>query len=97
MNRASFAVSALRVSINYRKEDEVKLFVWNAPYGVSFGGSIAYAVADTVEEAREVVRRAGVSAYGHRPDKIAPSDMDVDREPDRVLDLPCAEIYEWSE
>ena len=74
----------------------MKLFIWNEPYPVGYGGSFAFAVAETVEDAREQVRKAGVSRYGHEPDSYCGADVSK-RDPDRVLDGPCAEVYEWSE
>jgi hypothetical protein len=74
----------------------MKLFVWKEPYGVSYGSSIAYAVANTEEEARKLVESAGVSEYGRYP-KPRNFPLDPLGPPDRVLDLPYAEIYEWSE
>lgn len=74
----------------------MKLFIWNDPYGVSYGGSCLYVVAETEEQARDIARSAKTSEYGsgadnhnHLPEELGP--------PTRVLDAPCAEVYEWSE
>lgn len=74
----------------------MKLFVWNQPYSIPYGGSIAYAVAETEEEARERVRSARALGFGEYPREGAVW-LDIDRPPDRVLSAPCAEIYEWVE
>jgi hypothetical protein len=76
----------------------MKLYVWKSPYGVSYGGSIAYAVAESEEDARALVIAAPVSEYGYDPERRGNNpDMDILGPPDRVCDLPYAEIYEWSE
>ena len=74
----------------------MQLYVWESPYPVTYGGSCAYAVAETVEQARELVSRAWVSEYGYTPRPLGRK-PDVSGEPTRVCDLPYAEIYEWSE
>lgn len=73
----------------------MKMFIWKDAYRVPFGSAIAVAVAENAEEARHKLRHAGVSHYG-----LAPEEGGVDlgnREPDRVLDLPAAQIFQWSE
>lgn len=73
----------------------MKVFIWRNPYRVSYGSSLAIAVAETVEEAREKLKNAGRSEYGYEPESFGA--VDVAREPDRILDAPCAEVYEWHE
>ena len=74
----------------------MKLFVWNDCYGVRYGAACAYAVAETVEQARALIQNAGVSEYGHAPvDQTHGADVSGD--PDRICDVPYAEIYQWSE
>ena len=46
----------------------MKLYIWNDPYSVSYGGACIYAVAETVEEARELASRAPISEFGFEPD-----------------------------
>jgi hypothetical protein len=75
----------------------MKLFVWNEPYRVTFGGSIIYAVAETEDQARKQAETALVAQYGARPEARAAAQTLVLGEPTRVLDVPCAEIYEWEE
>lgn len=73
----------------------MKLFVWNNPYGVSYGGSCLYVVAETEDQARALAVTASISKFGDAPEgalgeqKLGP--------PDRVVDVPYAEVYEWSE
>ncbi len=74
----------------------MKLYVWNNPYDVAFGGSCAYAVADSEDEARALVEAASAAQYGHEP-KGSSEGAKVPGPPDRVHELPYAEIYEWSE
>ena len=42
----------------------MKLFVWNDPYGVSYGMSQYIAVAETVEQARELAKTAQNNTFG---------------------------------
>jgi hypothetical protein len=75
----------------------MKLFVWNNPYDVRYGGSCLYVIANDVDEARKLAKEKcydtafgdqwkenkGVNVYG--------------KEPTRVHELPHAECYEWEE
>lgn len=74
----------------------MKLYVWNRPYDIPFGGSILYAVAENLMDARKFAEKALISNYGYKPDHPYPHKLDLGK-PDRVCDLPYAEIYEWSE
>lgn len=49
----------------------MKLFVWNCPISVSYGGTCLYVVADSLREARKVAEKALISRYGSPP-KDAP-------------------------
>ena len=69
----------------------MKLFVWSNPYDVPWGHSLLIAIAENVDAAREQAKH-GL----HYSDVAAPTDV-VLGEPDRVVDLPCAEWYEFSE
>lgn len=73
----------------------MKLYIWNEPYRVRYGSSIVYAVAETEEQARELAEKAPKSPYGLGVENGGCKLKG--RAPDRVLELPCAEIYEWSE
>lgn len=74
----------------------MKLYIWVNPYTVSYGGSVVYAVAENVERARQLAREAPRMAFGgyEKPPMGAALELGA---PDRILKLPCAEIYEWSE
>ena len=78
----------------------MKLFVWNEPYPVAYGGSCVFALGQDVEDARESARRAGVWRYGPKrhdaPDYSMPPKADIEREPDLVMDEGAA-AYEWAE
>lgn len=74
----------------------MKLFVWNRPYLIPFGGSVVYAVAESEEDARQQARQARSFGFGAYP-REGRVHLDIDRPADRVLDVPCAEIYEWEE
>lgn len=74
----------------------MKLFVWANPYTVSYGSTMFFAVAETVEEAREIARKA--DAYAEEPDDRGPNKNGIKLlEPTRVVDLPCGEWHKWEE
>ena len=75
----------------------MKLFVWNNPYSVPYGGTCAYAVAETEEEARTMVFNAPVNSYGLGATEEPLPVLNIDGSPDAVHELPYAEIYFWSE
>ncbi len=74
----------------------MKLYVWNDPYAVSYGGSILYVVAASEAAAKKLAATANTMNYGsyERAGNDLPRELG---EPDRILSLPCAEIYHWSE
>lgn len=75
----------------------VKLFVWVNPYEVGYGGSMLYAVAEDEQRARELIAK-GAPRYSFGDYPEAPLQFnDQLGPPDRVLDVPCAEVYEWQE
>jgi hypothetical protein len=54
------------------------------------------AVAESVEEAKEIARTA--PCYGHAEYKLDRDDTSRTLgEPTRILDIPCAEWHEWEE
>lgn len=75
----------------------VKLFVWNNPYHVPYGGSCVFALGNTVEEARAAAAHAGhwPYAFGAPGEEIGPMAA-FDNEPDLVLESGAV-CYEWSE
>lgn len=77
-------------------DQKLRLYVWRNPYPVSWGSSIVYAVAASEEEARKSATTAPVSHYGGDPDPNEGRAMTLGV-PTRVVDLPYAEIYQWSE
>lgn len=81
------------------KNAQMKVFVWRNPYPVHYGSAFAFAIAPDVEAARAAIRAGGVSQYGHDPEgtTVAGITLDIDREPDRILEGPAGEIVEWSE
>lgn len=76
-------------------DQKMRLYVWKDPYSVRWGSSIVYAVATSEEEARKLATRAPVSHFGGSPDPSEGREMELGVP--RVVDLPYAEIYEWSE
>lgn len=77
----------------------MKLFVWNRPYSVKYGGPCLYVVAETIEQARQAALHAGVEEYGDGGGSFDPVELNkaIAAEPTRILEVPCAEIYQWSE
>jgi len=76
----------------------MKLFIWNRPYHVTYGQSFAFAIAPDVDAARTAIRAGGVSDYGNEPrDRVTHPALDIDREPDRILEGPTGEVVEWAE
>lgn len=75
----------------------MKMFVWNSPYRIKYGSSIAYAIAPDVETARAAIRAGRVAKYGNTPEEPVPTELDIDREPDRVMEGPYGEIFEEEE
>ncbi len=75
----------------------MKLFVWNEPFGFSYGSSCLYVVAEDEDAARKAAKTARVSKYGFSyEDGVAQIDRPLGA-PTRVIEAPCAEIYFWSE
>ena len=72
----------------------MKLFVWVDPYEVSYGSSLLMVVADTVTQARELAKTGKSYSFGQfeKEPYVAP-----EREPDRIVDCPCAEWHVWCE
>ncbi len=75
----------------------MKLYIWNHPFYTLNGATIAYAVANSEEEARAEIAKSNVMLYGETPSSVEPSVLKLDRAPDRILSLPCAEIFEWAD
>lgn len=76
----------------------MKLFVWVDPYGVSYGSSLLIAAGENVDEAREQAASGKAYVHGKFANSYDPRRHTKDlEEPDRILDLPCAEWHEWSE
>lgn len=77
----------------------MKLYVWNSPFGVAYGGTVAYVVAANIAEAKDALRRARLSKYGYsvEDEPFDPFDGKAIPEPTRIIDGPAAEVYYWSE
>lgn len=77
------------------EDNGMKVFIWNNPYSVAYGGSFLFVVAGNEEQARNLAASAHVTHYGYPPrERNGQTDLG---EPDRVIEAPYAEIYEWSE
>lgn len=75
----------------------VKMFVWANPYHIRYGTSAFFAVAETVDEARELAQRSKAYAYVEFGGKQFDASSVVLGEPTRILDVPCGEWHDWSE
>lgn len=73
----------------------MKLYLWNEPYGVKYGCSMVFAIAETEEQARELALSAPGYVYGDGKDN-PPRSVALGA-PTRVSTLPCAEWHKWEE
>lgn len=74
----------------------MRLYVWNNPYKVSYGGSCLYAIAESEEQAREIAVTAITKSYGEYNGQMLGDHVKLGA-PTRSCDLPYAEVYEWSD
>lgn len=76
----------------------MKLFIWNDPYTVSYGGSFLFVVAKDEAQARKLAKTAQINKYGRSPtDGILGDDLALALGEPRIEDLPHAECYHWEE
>ena len=77
----------------------MKLFVWANPYSVSYGTSAVFAVAETIEEAREAAKAGTGYAFVEFNQPVPDAAQIPLGEPTRVVEIngPVAEWHEWSE
>jgi hypothetical protein len=75
----------------------MKLFVWDSPYKVSYGGTCLYVIAKTVEDARMQAKQSHVSNFGDNPKNTEDLSSMIDRDPNRICKLPYAEMFFWQE
>lgn len=75
----------------------MKLYIWNDPYHVDYGSSILIAVAENEEEARKQAVNGRKYLYGDFLEDERPENTIELGPPTRVVDIPCAEWYEWRE
>ena len=75
----------------------MKLFIWNNPYSVSYGGSCLYVLANNLSEARKLALSSQDASFGG-PWKEKKVGIDVSKKkPDRIITKPYAEVYHWEE
>lgn len=75
----------------------MKMYIWNNPYNLLNGGSIAYAVAADEDGARLQICEATIMAYGNVAKQLDLEGLHINRPADRILSIPCAEIYQWED
>lgn len=86
-----------RAAFIWCQRSAMKLYFWNEPYPVKWGGSLLFAVAESLDEAKRIAASVMSYRYGvHENDTsfliVQSADLG---EPTRVLNLPCAEWHEW--
>lgn len=78
----------------------MKLYVWNDPYQVIYGGSCLYVIANNLREARKLAatKCADASYGGFNRKDMKSCKVDVSKmEPTSIHELPHAECYHWEE
>jgi hypothetical protein len=74
---------------------KMKMYVWADPYEVRYGSSCCIAVAESLEQAKEVAKSG--KSYSSSVYELD-SHLQVELgEPTRIIDLPCAEWNKWEE
>ncbi len=72
----------------------MKLYVWSNPYRVSYGTTMVFAIAENLEQAKELASKGKAYAYNEYEEKTPKVGLG---DPLRIVDLPCAEWHMWSE
>lgn len=70
----------------------MKMFIWIDPWRVPYGSSLIVAVAESLEEARDLpvdVANGRLSPWNPPQIKLG--------EPSRIVDLPTAQAFEYEE
>jgi hypothetical protein len=67
----------------------MKLFIWDEAYSVPYGSSIGFCVADSLDEAKAIMRSQITNA-----EVLAQFEQ---KEPSQIEDCPHGQFYEWSE
>jgi hypothetical protein len=75
----------------------MKLYVWNAPYPISYGGSCLYVLAPNLTAARKNALQAVDCGFGEPFGDNRVIRLEKLGEPSRVLTAPYAEVFWWSE
>lgn len=70
----------------------MKLFIWDDPWHVVFGRSFIMVMAETVEDARLILRARGYCDYCTTDARHFSN-----REPNEVITAPGYAVREWSE
>ncbi len=78
----------------------MKLYVWNDPYPINYGGCCLYVIARSLKEARRLAtdkcNDASYGGYDRRSLKRTHVDVN-NKPPTSVHNLPYAEMYRWEE
>lgn len=75
----------------------MKLYVWNNPYRIAYGGSCLYVLAPNLTAARKAALKAVDAGYGDPYSDGRTMKLDKLGDPDRVENGPYAEVYHWAE
>lgn len=75
----------------------MKLYLWSNPYGVAYGSSMVFAVAENIRAARQQAAKGTAWSFNEYEQGNAGVDKIKLGKPTRIVNLPCAEWHQWSE
>ena len=75
----------------------MKIYIWNNPHDLKYGGSFLFVAAENEDQAREYARSAPRVPYGMSTWEDQPLGDCVLGSPTRVINTPGGECYEWEE
>ncbi len=74
------------------------MFVWNNPEPVHYSGTILFAVAETEDQARIIIKEKCIHFTPSSLGEYFDPGYEIEiGKPDAIYDLPCAAIYSWEE
>lgn len=71
----------------------MKLYVWKDPFGGDYSGDWVIAVANDIEEARQLAAKE-VAAHSHYDIDSA---LEILKEPETIREAPASEWFHWEE
>lgn len=80
------------------KNTNLKLYIWNDPFTIPYGGSILCVVAYNLKSARTHGLNVICKDYGVRSSAYAEASQTIVTQAPRVIrKFPCAKFYHWEE